>query len=101
MREKVRTVESRGIGRVGDLPKPVELGALARKLQRSTEAATVQIVGDGLEKVRRAIILVGAAGSLPFAANPGPGVFHREEAVALELVIAALKAENSELVVAL
>ena len=32
-------------------------------------------------------------------ANPGPGVFHSEEAIALDPVIAALKAEYPDLMV--
>ena len=63
----------RGIGRHGLLPRPVSLRQLARKLKRSTGAICVQIVGAADEMVRRAIIVAGAAGSLPFTLDPGAG----------------------------
>ncbi len=63
----------RGIGRVGLLPKPIGLAALARKLKRALKANCVQIVGDPAREVSRAIILVGAAGSLPLSVPPRPG----------------------------
>jgi len=56
----------RGIGRVGSLPKPISLDRLARKLKRATGAACVQVVGADDQVVTRAVIVVGAAGSLPF-----------------------------------
>ncbi|MCH7807703.1 MAG: Nif3-like dinuclear metal center hexameric protein [Planctomycetes bacterium] len=56
----------RGIGRVGALPKSVTLRSLARKLKRATKADTVQTVGPQDQPLERAIIVVGAAGSLPF-----------------------------------
>lgn len=55
-----------GIGRVGQLPEPTPVGTLARKLKDRTKAASVQVVGDPAHQVSRAIICVGAAGSLPF-----------------------------------
>jgi dinuclear metal center YbgI/SA1388 family protein len=58
-----------GIGRVGALPEPVSLAKLARKLKGSTVATSVQIVGCGDRMVDRAIVVVGAAGSLPFRMN--------------------------------
>lgn len=69
----VKGTPTRGIGRVGDLPSPIKLAALARKLKRAVDAAGVQIVGDPGAELRRAIILVGAAGSLPFQAHPRSG----------------------------
>lgn len=63
----------RGIGRMGDLPRPLGLKALARSLQKKTSAACVQIVGDPDQELRRAVIVVGAAGSLPFKVGVGPG----------------------------
>ncbi len=60
----------RGAGRVGALPRPVMLGGLARKLKRATRAKCVQIVGEQDRTVDRAIILVGAAGSMPFRVPP-------------------------------
>ena len=56
----------RGIGRYGHLPKPTTLAALARKLKRATSAACTQIVGDPGQQATRAVVCVGAAGSLPF-----------------------------------
>jgi dinuclear metal center YbgI/SA1388 family protein len=64
---------TRGIGRIGKLPQPVKLAALARKLKRAVSAKGVQIVGDPATELRRAIILVGAAGNLPFQAQPSAG----------------------------
>ncbi|HNQ23661.1 MAG TPA: Nif3-like dinuclear metal center hexameric protein [Phycisphaerae bacterium] len=58
----------RGIGRMGTLPKPVSLGALARRLRRATGATVVQLVGDPDHIVTRAVVAVGSAGSLPLRA---------------------------------
>lgn len=63
----------RGIGRMGDLPRPTPLKTLARSLKRKTSAACVQIVGEPEGEVTRAIIVVGAAGNLPFKVGVGPG----------------------------
>lgn len=67
----------RGIGRVGPLKKPVRLGDLARRLQKklgkTSGAQCVSVVGDLDDEVRRAILCVGAAGSLPFEVDVGPG----------------------------
>ena len=59
----------RGIGRIGRLPRPAHLATLARKLKRATDAVHVQIVGPPDRMVDRAVIVVGAAGSLPFRAS--------------------------------
>lgn len=56
----------RGIGRTGAFAKPIALLALARKLKRAVGGQCVSIVGDGDADVRRAVIVVGAAGSVPF-----------------------------------
>lgn len=63
----------RGIGRVGCLPQPVLLKKLAQRLKRKTRATNVQIVGDTEENVSRAVVVVGAAGSLPFKIGVGTG----------------------------
>ncbi|MCK4659898.1 MAG: Nif3-like dinuclear metal center hexameric protein [Phycisphaerae bacterium] len=55
-----------GIGRIGRLPKPMALAALTRKLKRATGAGCISMVGDPQRKVERAVVVVGAAGSLPF-----------------------------------
>lgn len=78
----------RGIGRCGKLPRPTTLAALARKLNKNIasrrhatahlrlqparssarvrRAGAVQIIGPPDRRVTRAVIVVGAAGSLPF-----------------------------------
>jgi hypothetical protein len=55
-----------GIGRVGLLPRAVSLRGLAERLRRAAKAPLTCIVGDPKRSVRRAIIVVGAAGSIPF-----------------------------------
>jgi len=55
-----------GIGRIARLLKPSSLSNLARRLKRATDATSVQIVGPSDRLVSRAIVVVGAAGSLPF-----------------------------------
>ena len=59
----------RGIGRIGRLPRPVTLLSLARKLKRAIGAECTTLVGEPNRKVRRAVIVAGAAGSLPFKAS--------------------------------
>ena len=61
-----------GIGRVGPLEKPTSLGALARRMKRATAAKRVQLVGDPRKRIDRAVIVAGAAGSLPFRAALAP-----------------------------
>jgi dinuclear metal center YbgI/SA1388 family protein len=61
-----------GIGRYGPLPKATTLLRLARKLKRATGAAGVQIVGLPDQRIQRAVVAVGAAGSLPFSRDLGP-----------------------------
>lgn len=56
----------RGIGRYGRLTRPTLLHKLARKLKRDTGAATVQSVGPPDRTIDRAVVVAGAAGSLPF-----------------------------------
>ena len=62
----------KGIGRMGRLPRRVTLGELARNLERATRAAGVQIVGRPNHRVEKAVIVVGAAGSLPLRLGLGP-----------------------------
>jgi dinuclear metal center YbgI/SA1388 family protein len=61
-----------GIGRYGLLPKVTTLLRLARKLKKATGAARVQIVGRPDQQIERAVVAVGAAGSLPLSREPGP-----------------------------
>lgn len=56
----------RGIGRVGSLPQPLPLRKLAAQLKDDLPAPAAQIVGEPNRDVSRAIIVVGAAGGLPF-----------------------------------
>lgn len=56
----------RGIGRVGKLGRGTTLAKLARRLKRATEASNVQIVGPADRAIERAVVCVGAAGTIPF-----------------------------------
>jgi len=69
----LQTAPRRGIGRVGELVKPVSLVTLAKRLKRKTGAVNVDCVGSGAPTLTRAIICVGAAGSLPMRVHPGEG----------------------------
>jgi len=60
-----------GIGRVGALQRPVPLQTLARKLKRRANAGCVSVVGSPKQQIRRVIVGVGAAGSLPFSLDLG------------------------------
>ncbi|HEY3244144.1 MAG TPA: Nif3-like dinuclear metal center hexameric protein [Phycisphaerae bacterium] len=55
-----------GIGRVGNLPRPMAVAELALNLKAFADARSAQLVGTPQQRVSRAIIAVGAAGSLPF-----------------------------------
>ncbi len=55
-----------GIGRIGKLLRPITLEKLAEKLKRELKANCVQFVGVPLQNIERIIVVVGAAGSLPF-----------------------------------
>lgn len=63
----------RGIGRLGCLPDRIPLKKLAQHLERKTDATHVQTIGDSEGKITRAVIVVGAGGSLPFQVGVGPG----------------------------
>lgn len=54
-----------GIGRVGNLPAPIALQSLARRLRKATGSKVVSLVGRGDAKVQRVAVCVGAAGRLP------------------------------------
>ncbi len=62
----------RGMGRIGRLARPTTLGQLARKLKRALGADCTMIVGERTRRVSRAVVCVGAAGSLPFKAPLTP-----------------------------
>jgi len=61
-----------GMGRVGTLRDAITLTKLARRLKRRAKADCVSIVGNAEASIRRAIVVVGAAGSLPFGFALGP-----------------------------
>jgi len=65
-----------GQGRIGRFARPTTLAALARSMRRKTGAANVVTVGGSARSLRRGLVCVGAAGTLPFEmpATPcGPG----------------------------
>jgi len=65
-----------GQGRIGELTRPVSLGALARRLTARVHAAATTLVGDRRTTVRRVLVCAGSAGSLPFELHGdrcGPG----------------------------
>ncbi len=57
---------AKGIGRVGKLPRTTTLKKLATNLKRKLKANCVQIIGTPSQKIERIIVVVGAAGNLPF-----------------------------------
>lgn len=61
-----------GIGRIARLAKPSSLSGLARRLKRATGATSVQIVGPRERAISRVIVVVGAAGTLPFRVELTP-----------------------------
>jgi dinuclear metal center YbgI/SA1388 family protein len=61
------------IGRVGRFGSSTTLAKLAAKLLRRLGAPCVSIVGAPEQRLRRGIVVVGAAGSLPFQAELGKG----------------------------
>jgi dinuclear metal center YbgI/SA1388 family protein len=56
-----------GMGRVGALREPTTVLQLAKRLKRRTSSPCVSLVGEPERTVRRAIVCVGSAGSLPFS----------------------------------
>lgn len=79
-----------GIGRQGRLDHPTTVRRLARKLRRATSAEHVQCVGPPDRAVERAIIVVGAAGRIPFRIPLTPkdviitGEIRHHDALAIE-----------------
>lgn len=61
-----------GQGRIGRFTKSVTLAALARSLASKTGASNVVIVGRPGQRLRRGLVCVGAAGSLPFEVPAHP-----------------------------
>ncbi len=65
-----------GEGRVGDREAPITLGELARLVKQQLQAATVQVVGDPDQLVRRVALACGSAGEfLTDAIRAGADVF--------------------------
>jgi len=64
-----------GQGRVGRFRRSTRLAPLARLLKRRIGATVVSLIGRSTQTVRRGLVCVGAAGSLPFdlSDSPGPG----------------------------
>jgi len=58
------TPTTAGEGRVGKLPKPMLLGKLAKIVQKSLAANSVQIVGDPSQAVENVAIVCGAGGEM-------------------------------------
>lgn len=64
-----------GQGRVGMLPRPTGVGALARRVARLVGAPCASIIGDPRGVVRRAVVIAGSAARMPFedsTSPPGP-----------------------------
>lgn len=80
----------RGIGRCGALPGVTTPARLADKLKHATRATHVQIVGGRDHEIDRAIIVAGAAGSLPLRTALGSrdviitGEIRHHEALAVD-----------------
>jgi dinuclear metal center YbgI/SA1388 family protein len=62
-----------GIGRIGILPDEPTLAELADLLTQRTQANGATTVGEPTATLKRAIVVVGAGGGLPFSAGLGPG----------------------------
>jgi dinuclear metal center YbgI/SA1388 family protein len=60
-----------GQGRVGSFARATRVSNVARMLKRKTQSRNVTVVGNPAGLVKRAIIVVGAAGNLPFDRNYG------------------------------
>ncbi|MFH1418911.1 MAG: Nif3-like dinuclear metal center hexameric protein [Planctomycetota bacterium] len=58
--------EGIGSGRIGDFAKPVKVSAIAKALARKTGATNAMLIGGPGRNVKRGIVYVGAAGSMPF-----------------------------------
>jgi len=53
-----------GLGMTGELPKPMSLASLARKLKRDLGASGVRVTGDGTRTVRRVALCTGSGGDV-------------------------------------
>ena len=61
-----------GMGRVGCFEDKPTLEALGRRLKRRTGAGCVSVVGDPKSTLKRVVVVVGAAGSVPCLERPRP-----------------------------
>ena len=62
----LKPAPTRGIGRVGLLERSTTLGRLVRRLRDQISAPCTQVVGKTGQRINRVVVVVGAAGSLPF-----------------------------------
>lgn len=60
-----------GHGRIGDLPAPASLDALAGRVRQALSAPHVRVVGDGKRRVQRVAVAAGAGASLAALAARG------------------------------
>jgi len=60
-----------GQGRIGDLPPKTTAGAVYDALARKLKAPHALLVGNARQKVRRAFVCVGSAGTMPLATDEG------------------------------
>jgi dinuclear metal center YbgI/SA1388 family protein len=62
-----------GMGRIGRFEEHVSLASLCRRLKKKTGAGCLSLVGDPKARLKRVVVVVGAAGALPFALKLGAG----------------------------
>jgi dinuclear metal center YbgI/SA1388 family protein len=58
------TQADKGLGRFGELPKPVAVPALVEKIKKSLKVKTVGLIGPQRRKVKRAAVGAGSCGTL-------------------------------------
>ena len=84
-----------GMGRIGLFARPTTLRALAGKLKKAVAADSVQIVGKPTQRLKRAAVCVGAAGSAVFKLGLGPedvlitGEIRHHDALSLDRISCA------------
>lgn len=92
----LRAFPAAGMGRVGELPAPETLSALARRCSRELGNPSVRIAGDPAAEVRRVAVCGGSGGKLASAAlaagaqvlvTGDVGYHEAQEAVARDLAI--------------
>jgi dinuclear metal center YbgI/SA1388 family protein len=53
-----------GLGRIGQLDRPIRLAEMARKVREALEAPFVEVLGHGEREIRRVAVVAGSGGSL-------------------------------------